>query len=66
MKALINDYSKFHLLKKIFVATAFAGFLFACKKNVDIASPDNCSGPEKSFATNVNPIIQASCATGSG
>ena len=67
MKALIIDYSKSHLIKKTLVIAAVFIFLFACKKSVDPATNSvDCSGPAKSFATDVNPIIQASCATGSG
>jgi len=51
-------------MKKFFVIAIASGFLFACKKNPDTSSVD-CSGPMKSFATNVQPVIQAFCATGS-
>jgi len=56
-------FSTNNLIKKFFVAVAILGVLWACKKN-DSFSAD-CSGPAKSFSTNVIPIVQASCATNS-
>jgi hypothetical protein len=53
------------LVKRLFAVTSILVFLYACKKNPDI-SPIDCSGPAKSFATDVHPIIQASCAINSG
>src|SRR5512146_2208988 len=37
--------------------------LFACKKSQDKSSAsDVCSGPAKTFSSDVDPVIQASCA----
>jgi hypothetical protein len=53
-------------MKKILIAAAVFGFLYACKKTpVDTSSID-CSGTAKSFSTDVNPIIQSNCAINSG
>lgn len=60
----INDNLKLSLLKKNLIITATLIFLYACQKNPDLGSVD-CSGPAKSFATDVSPVIQASCATDS-
>jgi len=57
--------SKINFMKKIFIAVTIAGFLFACSKSADSNSVD-CSGVTKSFATDVNPIIQSNCATNAG
>lgn len=38
---------------------------YACQKNTSIPAVD-CSGPLKSFTTDVNPVIQSTCATNSG
>ena len=51
-------------MKKILLIVIVSGLLFACGKNPDTTSVD-CSGPIKSFASDVRPVIQASCATGS-
>jgi hypothetical protein len=51
------------LIKKVFAVVAVFGFLWACKKDDSMAA--DCSGPAKSFSTNVLPIVQASCATNS-
>jgi hypothetical protein len=65
MKQFIIYHLTTRFLKKIFLITAVAGFLWACKKNNDAGSVD-CSGPQKSFSSDVNPVVQASCATNSG
>ena len=57
-------------MKKIFAFMIFSTILFACSKNPGAnnggsGGVDNCSGPAKSFAAEVNPIIQASCAINS-
>lgn len=46
-------------MKKIFIVV-FVLALSACKKNAVIENVD-CSGPAKSFTTDVSPVIQASC-----
>lgn len=64
-KVFANHYSKFRTLKAFFVVAASVLFLYACKKN-PVINPVDCSGPAKSFVTDVNPVIQSSCATNSG
>jgi hypothetical protein len=59
------------LIRQIILIVAVLGFLFACKKQHDsVSSPGTtsnvCSGPAKSFANDVNPIFQASCAFAAG
>jgi hypothetical protein len=58
----INHYPKPYLIKRILVIAAVLGFLYGCKKNPDPASTVDCSGAAKSFAADVSPVIQASCA----
>lgn len=55
----------FKALNSFFVIAVLFIILNACKKNPDLG-PVDCSGPAKSFATDVSPVIQASCATNSG
>src|SRR5438874_10477824 len=52
-------------MKAGLVLSTLICFLYACKKSTASASVD-CSGTAKSYATDVSPIIQASCATNSG
>jgi hypothetical protein len=61
---LTNRYSKLILLKRLSVIIAVFAFLYACKKHKD--DPVDCSGPAKSFAADVSPVIQASCANSAG
>ena len=51
-------------MKKIILIVIVSTLLLACGKNPETTSVD-CSGPLKSFVNNVQPVIQASCATGS-
>jgi len=60
-ESYVKSYS---LVKRLFAVTFILVFSYACKKNPDI-SPIDCSGPAKSFANDVHPIIQASCAINS-
>jgi len=52
-----------HLLRKVLVLIAIAGFFYSCKKNEETSGDVDCSGPQKSFSADVSPIVQASCAT---
>ena len=54
--------------KTSLVLTTIICFVYGCKKNTESAASASvdCSGTAKSYATDVNPIIQASCATNSG
>ena len=49
------------LLIACFVTIIF----YACQKNHEMM-PVDCRGPAKSFATDVSPVIQSTCATNSG
>ena len=63
-------------MKKIISVAAVCFLLFSCSKpggtdnggsgNGGSGGGTTCSGPAKSFATDVNPIIQGSCATSQG
>ena len=53
---------KSHLMKSAFAIVTALIFLCSCNKNPDSNSID-CSGPAKTFTTDVNPVIQSSCAT---
>ena len=59
-----------HLKTKIITTTiavsSCAAIFFSCKKTADTTSSIDCSGSAKSFATDVNPTIQNSCAVNSG
>ena len=66
-------------MKKIISIAVVCFFLFSCSKSGSTASEGSggsgsgggsgggtaCSGPAKSFTTDVNPVIQRSCATNS-
>jgi hypothetical protein len=56
---------KFNFLKTAFIVLTVFGVLFACSKSTDSTSSVDCSGTTKSFSSDVNPIIQATCATNS-
>jgi hypothetical protein len=49
-------------MKKIFVIAAILSCLYACKKGVDATNTVDCGTTTKSFAADVKPIMQASCA----
>src|SRR5205809_4404544 len=55
-------------MKKLIVSLVLLAILIiACSKSNDSSSSaTDCSGTAKSFATDVNPIIQSFCATNSG
>src|ERR1051326_7822844 len=54
--------------KASLVLSTIICFVYGCKKNTESAASASvdCSGTAKSYATELNPIIQASCATNSG
>ena len=67
-----SEKQKFRSSKKIGVVLLVTTILFACSKSVDPTMKNNnengsidCSNVAKSFLTDVNPIIQSTCATGS-
>ena len=51
-------------MKKSLIPVIILIFVFACSKNNNNAA--DCSTTAKSFASDVTPIIQSSCATNSG
>jgi len=57
--------SKFDFLKKALLIASVFAVLYACSKSTDTATTVDCSGTAKSFSTDVNPIIQATCTTNS-
>lgn len=51
-------------MKKVIVGLAGVIIIVvACSKNNEVVTTVDCSGAAKSFATDVQPIIQSSCAT---
>jgi len=54
----------FRILKFSFPFVALLIFINACSKKAEF-TPD-CSGPAKSFDTDVSPVFQTSCAINSG
>lgn len=59
----ITHSPKFMMLKFSFLAFALFIFVHACTKNPEVV---DCSGPAKSFVTDVSPVFQTSCAINSG
>jgi hypothetical protein len=61
-------------MKKLLVITAVISLLYACSKHssddatttTTTTTSGDCSGPAKSFAADVNSIIQTSCSFNSG
>jgi hypothetical protein len=66
MKTNIIEHPKNTIARTVVVAAIILGFLISCKKNPDNSTSTDCTGPAKSFANDVNPIVQSSCATNSG
>jgi hypothetical protein len=62
MKKFESQASASSFIKAIFAMAAVLGTLCSCTKNMSTTSKEACSGAPKSFAADVNPIIQASCA----
>ena len=67
-----NEKQKFGLSKKIWIVLIVTAALFACSKSVDTTTKSDsnngavdCSTVAKTFSADLNPIIQATCATGS-
>ena len=49
-------------MKKHFVLLLFcAAVTMSCQKNATTTYTPDCSGPEKSFSTDVFPVFQSSC-----
>lgn len=65
MKLPVNINLFLVFLKILFLFTVLASG-FACTKNsVNAMTAIDCNGAQKSFAADVNPIVQTSCATDS-
>lgn len=64
LKAFTKHYPKPRILKYFSVIALLLIFFNACSKDPKL-EPVDCSGPVKSFAADVSPVIQASCATDS-
>jgi len=60
----IIDSPKFRILKFSIPFIVLLIFINACSKKPEF-TPD-CSGPAKSYATDVSPVFQTSCAINSG
>ncbi len=57
----------FKFIKTLFIVSTVLNLLtVACTKDTQSNFTPDCSGTPKTFATDVNPIIQATCATNSG
>jgi hypothetical protein len=60
----ITHSPTFRILKFSFPFIALLIFIHACTKDPEVAV--DCSGPSKSFATDVSPVFQTSCAINAG
>lgn len=69
-----KERQKFRFSKKMGMVLIVATLLFACTKSTDKTINNNsnnnggsvnCTGVAQLFSTDVNPIIQSTCATGS-
>jgi hypothetical protein len=66
MSRKMQGYSNLRMKRAAVVVSLALCFLIACKKAGDNPTPSVCNGPTKSFASDVNPIFQSTCATNSG
>ena len=59
-----NHNSKSALIRKLCLIVFILGFFYACTKDTAPTAPTtgDCDSTPKSFSTDVNPVIQASCA----
>ena len=66
LKKAIDRYSRSRFTKLVSMLVVVVCLVVACTKRHDdtigTSGSGNCSGPAKSFAADVNPIIQSSCA----
>ena len=58
--------SKLNFLKTVFISASVFAILYACNKSTDTVATVDCSGAAKTFSSDVNPIIQATCTSNSG
>jgi hypothetical protein len=55
---------KIYFMKRIIACLAGLTFLaIACSKSKETVATVDCSGSAKTFATDVNPVIQANCTS---
>jgi len=70
LKIAIDHYSKSRFTKMVSMLVVVVFLLVACTKRhedtLGTVSPGNGSGPATSFAVDVDPIVQSSCAASSG
>ena len=70
LKIAIDHYSKSRFTKMVSMLVVVVFLLVACTKRHEdtlvTVSPGNGSGPATSFAVDVDPIVQSSCAASSG
>jgi len=70
LKIAIDHYSKSRFTKMVSMLVIVVFLLVACTKRhedtLGTVSPGNGSGPATSFAVDVDPIVQSSCAASSG
>ncbi|MDI9876648.1 c-type cytochrome [Flectobacillus rivi] len=55
-----------YVVESLIVGLILLGMGACTNKKDDILNPNDCSGIEVKFSTNINPIIQSSCAFNSG
>jgi len=60
----VTHSPKFKMLKFYFPFFALLIFINGCSKKPEFTA--DCSGPAKSFVTDVSPVFQTSCAINSG
>ena len=60
----ITNSPGFRMLKFSFPVVALLIFINSCSKKPEFTA--DCSGPAKSFVTDVSPVFQTSCAINSG
>ena len=70
LKIAIDHYSKSRFTKMVSMLVIVVFLLVACTKRhedtLGTVSPGNGNGPATSFAVDVDPIVQSSCAASSG
>jgi hypothetical protein len=60
--SLTGNYSKLNFVKRALTIGIVICLVQGCKKNNESNFSVDCAGTTKSFAANVRPIVQASCA----
>ena len=60
--SFIGHYSKLNFTKRALIVVTSICLLQACKKSGESTNSVGCGGTTKSYAVNVKPIVQTSCA----